>query len=445
MSLPPTRPALHVMSKNWINDPNGLCWYRGRWHMFFQHNPSGGSWGNMSWGHVSSSDLVNWDEHPVALMHEADHGCFSGSAVVDEHDTAGFGAGALVAAYTMDHQPGSPWHGRQTQSIAWSSDGITFTKLGHPVLDRESQNFRDPKVSWDHERDRWAMVAVEAHENAVVHHHSANLVDWTYSGEFRFPELATPTWECPDLFPMTVGGRTRWVLVLSVNPGAIQGGSGTRWFLGDFDGEVFRAADDDPGLWLDWGSDNYAGVSFGDVPDGRRILVGWLNNWDYAHDLAEAGFPGMLTVPRQLSLVVADGAVALVQQPVDEVLASLGEMQAVEVDGQVWQAPAVGWVELDLVAPQALTIGSHVLTWADDRLVLDRAPMAGVAPAKQVSAPLRPGLDRLSLGLLVDHGCLEVYADGGRTVLTSLALDDTGPRALTWTGQVERLRASSAD
>ncbi|MGJ6980250.1 glycoside hydrolase family 32 protein [Aestuariimicrobium soli] len=474
MSLPATRPALHLMADTWINDPNGLVHADGVWHAFFQHNPSGPSWGNMSWGHATSTDLLTWTPQPVALPNTADHACFSGSAVHDVDDTAGFGAGALVALYTAAHEPGSPHAGLQTQFVAHSRDHVHFTRSESPVLDRNSAHFRDPKVvRWQGDDEAyWVLAAVEAVDNAVVLYRSDDLQHWTPLSEFRFPGLVSPQWECPDLFPLEVDGRRRWIMIVSVNPGAIQVGSGTRWFLGDFDGVTFTADEAHPssggdpawpdGCWLDWGSDNYASVTFSGVPATpggpagalpRTVMMGWHDNWDYAFTLADDGFPGMLTVPREVSWVADDRdparAGTLRQWPVRELFDRLGEQALVKVaggPGGTFTAPAVGFTALTLTDQQELTIGSHRLSWVGDELTLTRAPLplpsGNELPAKAVRAPLRPGLTELEVGILTDHGSLELFCDGGRTALASLALGESGARPLSWTGTVARVRVA---
>lgn len=460
MNLPATRPSLHLMADTWINDPNGLVFADGVWHAFFQHNPSGPSWGNMSWGHATSSDLLTWTMQPVAVPNTPDHACFSGSAVHDVDDSAGFGAGALVVLYTAAHEDASPHAGLQTQFVAHSVDHVTFTRSDEPVLSRNSPHFRDPKVvRWGGKDGYWVLAAVEAVDNAVVLYRSDDLQHWSQLSEFRFAGLASPQWECPDLFPILVDGRERWIMIVSVNPGALQVGSGTRWFLGDFDGVTFTVDEEHPssgndehwpdGCWLDWGSDNYASVTFSGLNrapgEARTVMMGWHDNWDYAFPLADAGFPGMLTVPREVSWI-SDGSGSgdpgtLRQWPVRELFARLGEAALVKpADGLT--TPAVGFTELVLRERQTLTIGSHTLVWEGDGVSLTRAPMAGVCAEKTVRAPLRPGLSELAVAVLTDHGSLELFLDEGRTTLASIALDETEGRPLAWSGEIGQLRVA---
>jgi fructan beta-fructosidase len=315
------RPAFHYSPhRNWMNDPNGLVWYDGEYHLFYQHNPLGTDWGNMSWGHAVSPDLQTWEELPVAIPCSDSEQIFSGCIVVDHANTAGFGVAdepAMVALYTSVYAHS----GLQVQSLAFSTDrGRTWTRYeGNPVLDRDSSDFRDPKVFWYAEGGYWVMVLVLAVERIAQFYRSDNLVDWEHLSDFATGNPADGFWECPDLFELPVGGGTeqsRWVLVISVNPGAPAGGSGTRYFVGDFDGKVFTPDDADDDAWLDYGADCYAAVSFSDAPGGERVLIGWMNNWEYAGDIPTSPFRGSMTLPRTCSLARVDGRMLLVQRPV---------------------------------------------------------------------------------------------------------------------------------
>jgi len=236
------RPQFHYTpAKNWMNDPNGLVYYQGQYHLFYQYNPAGNTWGNMSWGHAVSADLVHWKELPVAIPYDANELVFSGSAVVDKDNTSGLGTKAnppLVAIYTSA-KPGS-----QSQSLAYSTDGgLTFTKYG-TVLDIGSAEFRDPKVFWYAPANEWRMVVVKATEHKVSIYRSANLTSWTHLSDFGPAGAVGGVWECPDLFPLAINGDPRnvkWVMVVNLNPGGIAGGSGGQYFVGDFDGTTFTS------------------------------------------------------------------------------------------------------------------------------------------------------------------------------------------------------------
>lgn len=320
------RPAVHFTARDsWLNDPNGLLFHDGVYHLFFQNNPIGSTWGNMSWGHATSTDLVSWEEHDVAIPWTDDEMAFSGSAVVDARNTAGFagpGETAMVAIYT------AATHESQSQALAYSVDGgSTWTRYaGNPVLDIGSKEFRDPKVFWYGGDDgHWVMVAVEAVARRVVVYTSPDLKEWTFASHFGPVHATGGVWECPDLFPLVIEGstETRWVLIVSMNPGGIAGGSGTQYFVGDFDGTLFTAerlvesddlADFD---WLDYGRDYYAAVSFNNAPDGRRLMIGWASNWDYANETPTGPWRSAMSLVRDVRLVRdADGRLRIAQRPV---------------------------------------------------------------------------------------------------------------------------------
>ncbi|WP_329123440.1 GH32 C-terminal domain-containing protein [Streptomyces sp. NBC_01353] len=245
----PHRPQFHFTpKKNWMNDPNGLVYFKGEYHLFYQYNPSGNTWGNMSWGHAVSKDLVHWEELPLAIPHDDEEMVFSGSAVVDHHNTSGFGTEdtpAMVAVYTSAYKA----DGKQAQSLAYSTDrGRTWTKYaGNPVLDIGSKEFRDPKVQWYAPTKSWLMTVSLSTEHKVRFYSSKNLKQWELLSDFGPAGAVGGVWECPDLFPLPVDGdpsRTKWVLVVNINPGGIAGGSAAQYFVGDFDGRKFTPDDD---------------------------------------------------------------------------------------------------------------------------------------------------------------------------------------------------------
>jgi levanase len=249
----PYRPAIHYTpEKNWMNDPNGLVFHKGVYHMYYQHNPSGNTWGNMSWGHATSKDLVHWQEQPLAIATDAEQDIFSGSVVVDKDNTSGFGTEKnppLIAIFTSAYKEASAHRGLQAQSLAYSlDDGQTWTKYsGNPVLNRNSANFRDPKVFWYDKPGGggyWVMTAVEAIDHKVVLYKSANLKDWTALSEFGPANATGGQWECPDMFPLAVDGdknNIKWVMVVNINPGGVAGGSAGQYFVGNFDGTTFTS------------------------------------------------------------------------------------------------------------------------------------------------------------------------------------------------------------
>lgn len=332
------RPAIHyTANRNWLNDPNGLVHYKGLYHLFYQHNPDGNVWGNMSWGHASSPDLAAWTEHPLAIAGDIYEGIFSGSIVADLDNTSGFGSiltPPLVAIYTSAFTELSAFAGLQAQSLAYSlDDGFTWTKHdGNPVLNRDSTEFRDPKVFRFNgpSESYWVMIAVEAQDHLVVLYKSANLKDWTYLSSFGPANATGGEWECPDLFPLPLDGDTdqlKWVLVVSLNPGGVAGGSGGQYFIGTFDGITFTSESTIPEKekavspreysWLDWGRDYYAAVSFSDVPGTSRIMIAWMNNWDYANDIPTSPWKSAMSLPRRVRLATIMGEPRLVQEAVE--------------------------------------------------------------------------------------------------------------------------------
>ncbi len=271
----PYRPIYHFDPRQgWMNDPNGMFYLDGVYHLYYQANPYGSTWGNLSWGHATSRDLVRWEQQPTALLPDVHGLIFSGSSVVDKDNTAGFGPNAVIAFYTSARE-------RQTQSIAYSTDGgYTFTKYaGNPVLAMPYADFRDPKVIWHEGSRRWVMILDEGQE--MQFYTSENLLSWRYASSFGEGYGAHGgVWECPDLIEMPVKGTTqkRWVLLCNINPGGPNGGSATQYFVGDFDGERFTT--DSPKAmtkWLDYGKDHYAMVSWFNAP-GAPTAIAWMSN-----------------------------------------------------------------------------------------------------------------------------------------------------------------------
>ena len=274
------RPTFHFSPLyGWMNDPNGMVYKDGEYHLFYQYNPYGSKWGNMNWGHAISKDLVNWEHRPVAIAPDAFGTIFSGSAVVDCNNTAGFGAGAIIAIYTQNGD-------RQVQSIAYSTDnGRSFTKYeNNPVLVSEARDFRDPKVFWYEGTKRWIMVLAVGQEMQIFS--SPNLKDWTFESSFGEGYGAHGNvWECPDLFelPVEETNEKKWVLLCSLGDGPF-GDSATQYFVGSFDGKKF-VCDNQPEAtkWMDWGKDHYATVTWSDAPDNRRIAIAWMSNLSLIH------------------------------------------------------------------------------------------------------------------------------------------------------------------
>ncbi|MFM2144331.1 MAG: hypothetical protein RI899_119 [Actinomycetota bacterium] len=292
-----------------MNDPNGLVWHKGEYHLFFQHNPQGTQWGHMSWGHAVSKDLLTWEELPVAIAEDQDGAIFSGSAISDGDD--------LVAIYTRSTET------NQSQCIARSTDnGRSFVKYeNNPVLDEDKKDFRDPKVF--KYNDRWIMCAAQPHEHQISFYSSNDLINWKHLSNFGPAAASGGVWECPDLFPLEIEGEEVWVLIVSLNPGGLYG-SGTQYFIGDFNGTTFvpRYSTNEP-RWLDYGKDNYAGVTFSNEPQGRRILIAWMSNWEDVKNHPKTSWTTQMTIPRQLGLDNYENEIVLTQKPMCDVFYEL--------------------------------------------------------------------------------------------------------------------------
>ena len=318
------RPQFHFSPpEKWMNDPNGLVYHQGIYHLFYQFYPEDIVWGPMHWGHAVSTDMRHWENKAIALYPD-EHGLiFSGSAVVDEKNTSGFGSNEkppLVAIFTYHDMEGEKagTNTFQTQGIAYSLDnGESWTKYdGNPVIGNEGiRDFRDPKVFWDAISESWVMALV-AGDHAKFYR-SSDLKAWKLISEFGKDKGAHGgVWECPDLFPLTdpETGEDKWVLLISMNPGAPNGGSGTQYFIGDWDGTTFNT-DQEGAKWLDWGTDNYAGVTYNNAPNGDRIFIGWMSNWSYARDTPTKTWRSAMTLPRKLELMKNGDDVVLTNYP----------------------------------------------------------------------------------------------------------------------------------
>jgi len=331
------RPNFHFTPKsNWMNDPNGMFYLNGKYHLYFQYYPEDNVWGPMHWGHAISEDLVTWKEQPIAMYPDSLGYIFSGSAIVDINNTSGFGKDGkvpVVAIFTY-HDPEGEKEEKidfQSQALAYSLDeGQTWTKYSeNPVLPNPGiKDFRDPKVIWDDENQQWVM-ALATYEKSLFYR-SKNLKDWEFISDFgEHLGAHGGVWECPDLFPLNVEGtnETKWVLLQSLNPGHINGGSGTQYFVGDFNGkdfildESFKAElDKKEAIWLDYGRDNYAGVTWSNIPesDGRKLFIAWMSNWEYAQDVPTEAWRGAMTIARELKLKKINGNYTLFSEPIRE-------------------------------------------------------------------------------------------------------------------------------
>ncbi len=450
----PHRPQFHFSPREkWMNDPNGLVYENGTYHLFFQQNPTASVAGNIHWGHAMSRDLVHWQQQPTALAPDSLGLIFSGSAVLDAHNTSGLGQPgqpALVALYTS-HSEQREQQGRQdveNQSLAYSLDhGQTWTKYAHnPVLKNQgSRDFRDPKVSWYAPGQKWLM-ALSAHDH-VEFYSSKNLLAWTKESDFgRGLGAHGGVWECPDLIQVRdAQGQPHDVLIVNLNPGGPNGGSATQYFVGAFDGQTFRASQ--PGTqWLDYGPDNYAGVTWTNLPAGSSpTLIGWMSNWNYGQQVPTSPWRSAMTVPRTLALRAAQGGWRLASQPV-AALAKLYEtpimLHNVAVSGSYDLGKnlkdATGRYRLQLTVPQAQNWTLVLSNAAKEQVLigydhakqeyyLDRSKSGNVtfAPADKgftqvARAPRLATGPTQEIMLLVDAASAELFADGGLTCLTGI-------------------------
>jgi fructan beta-fructosidase len=384
------RPRFHFTpAKNWMNDPNGLVWHKGEYHLFFQHNPQGTQWGHMSWGHAVSKDLLTWEELPVAIAEDQGGAIFSGSAISDGDD--------LVAIYTRSTET------NQSQCIARSTDnGRSFVKYeNNPVLDEDKKDFRDPKVF--RYNDRWIMCVAQPHDHQISFYSSADLISWKHLSDFGPGAATGGVWECPDLFQLEIEGQEVWVLIVSLNPGGLYG-SGTQFFIGDFDGTTFvpKYSTKEP-RWLDYGKDNYAGVTFSNEPNGKRILIAWMSNWEDVKNHPETSWTTQMTIPRELGLTKVNGEIVLTQQPICK---PTYEIKVAE--------PTSGIVGLE----GFVNLGYN----ADTKTIF----------INEYEAPYEITGGHLHLKVVVDQSSVELFTgDGIRSITLAVFPDPLTPRALT--------------
>lgn len=396
----PGEPVWHVApDRGWLNDPNGLVVADGRWHAFHQHHPDSDRWGPMHWGHVSSVDGLHWRRHPIALEPDGSGTIFSGSAILDVEGVAGFGRGAWVAFFT--HHAGD----RQHQSIAWSQDGDTWTKYdGNPVIVGDAADFRDPKVVRLPD-GRWSMVVSLADHLAFFV--SADLLHWECSGEFR-ADLGdgVGNWECPDMVPL---GGGRWLLVISLSTGGPNGHSGTVVVPGRFDGAVFEPSA--APVTLDHGPDCYAFQTFSNAGASHPVGMAWMNSWRYANEVPSAGRRGLLSLPRRLSW--HDG----------DVLRSWPAVSPVEP-----VVPGAMWVDaVDDVVVEVAGAGGVVRAGVErGEVFVERSGDVADGYDGRFSAAADGGGPHL---IVVDQGCIEVFAAGGRTAMTAQVFAGPSPTA----------------
>jgi fructan beta-fructosidase len=435
----PLRPRYHFTpSRNFMNDPNGLVFLDGEYHLFYQHNPQGEKWGHMSWGHAVSRDLLHWEHLPLALAEENGIMIFSGSAVADPDNTSGLcgaaPASCLIAIYTGHTEK------RQTQNLAVSVDrGRTWRKYdGNPVIDLGRNDNRDPKVFWHEPSRRWIMVTVLAGARRLRFFASKDLKHWDTLSDFGPEGAAGGAWECPDLFELPVEGapgETRWVLDVDLNPGGRLGGSGGQYFVGRFDGRGFANENpDDLTLWVDYGRDFYASQSYSGIPrsDGRRIWIGWMSDWLYANDEPTSPWRGVQSLPRELTLRQTPSGIRLVQTAVREITALRSTIEPRQI---VARSPLPGAADIELeiargdwteagvrlrnAAGEEVAIGlkAEPLEMFVDRRKSRIAPFHDAYPERH-AATVRWLNDRVTLRILFDRTTIEVFANGGERVIS---------------------------
>ncbi|MDE3236659.1 MAG: glycoside hydrolase family 32 protein [Bacteroidota bacterium] len=458
------RPAIHFTPHTgWMNDPNGMVYYNGVYHLFFQFYPNDTHWGPMHWGHATSKDLLHWQQQPIALYPDSLGYIFSGSAVIDEHNTSGFskdGKTPMVAIFTQ-HDPILEKKGAinfQNQSIAYSLDeGKTWTKYaGNPVIKNPGiADFRDPKVSWYEAGKKWVMTL--ATKDHITFYSSENLKEWRKESEFGKEAGAHGgVWECPDLFPLEYEGKKIWILTVSINPGAPNGGSATQYFIGQFDGNTFTAFDNTT-RWIDFGRDDYAGVTWSNTGK-RKIFLGWMSNWDYANQVPTVAWRSAMTVPRELHLKKDGNSYYIASMPVKE-LKNFEKKKAVlknfsgkslDISQKLGLLSAPCKVDLTISNKESFslvfanTIGDQVVMGYDNNknsFYVDRTKSGKINFSDKFTgvafAPRIMKNDEIKLTLIIDHASLEMFADDGVTVMTEIFFPNQPMNRLLFEAQQE--------
>jgi fructan beta-fructosidase len=446
------RPQLHFSPpKNWMNDPNGLVFHNGEYHLFYQHYPAGNKWGPMHWGHAISKDLVRWENHPIALYPDSLGLIFSGSAVVDKDNTSGLGTKEnppLVAIFTY-HSLEKEKAGRtdyQSQGLAFSTDnGRSWQKYEkNPVLKNQGvKDFRDPKVFWHEETSKWVMIlAVKDHTELWG---SEDLKQWSKLSDFGADFGAHGgVWECPDLFKVKVEGSNeeKWVMLVSLNPGGPNGGSGTQYFTGSFDGKTFTPLETKKETkWMDYGPENYAGVTWSNAPDDRKIFIGWMSNWAYAEQVPTTEWRSATTLPREFSLVKTNNEYFLRSTLVPE-LASIASNEipqqvsftsdSIHLNSEISTSLIKGKIAArDFRLRLSNTKGQYIIIGYNsgkNEYFIDRSKagsndFAANFPGNVFGKRLSTAAE-ISFTIVVDVSSVEVFFDDGLSVMTALYFPD---------------------
>ena len=441
------RPQFHYTpAKNWCNDPNGLVYFNGNYHLFFQYNPEGNRWGHMSWGHAISHDLVHWKQLPLAIPEEKGFMIFSGSAVLDTQNTSGLarqpGSWPMVAVYTgnMSRDPAHPEQTIQAQQIAYSLDsGTKWTQYAkNPVIDLHLADFRDPSAFWYAPDKKWILATVLPKEHVIRFYSSPNLIEWTQLSDFGPAGDTTDIWECPSLVEVPIadgGGKKKWVLFNSL-PGTMQ------YFVGEFDGQKFTSENPPSKIFRpDYGSDFYAGIVYNDLPAGHfPILLGWANNWAYAQDIPTSPWKGMMSLPRALSLKKDNQSWILLQRPV-QTLSGLRnkswEKDNIQVNGTTTIPMTSNQCEIEMSwHPKANEVSGIYLAEGKGRplkigydanqgqLFFDRTGVgeqsfnAAFGKRSGYSSGIHLKNGELTLRIFFDHSLVEIFANDGESVMT---------------------------
>lgn len=439
------RPVYHhTPAYGWMNDPNGMFYKDGVYHLYFQYNPYGSVWGNMHWGHSTSTDLMHWKFEGCAIVPDAWGAIFSGSCVVDHENTAGFGKEAVVAFYTSAKS--TPWGDIQMQSMAYSLDnGKTFTKYeGNPILTSSEKDFRDPKVFWYAPGKHWVMILAVGQHMEI--YSSVNLKEWKKESEFGAMQGAHGgVWECPDLVEIPVEGtrEKKWILICNLNPGGPFGGSAAQYFVGSFDGKKFVNESPTQTKWMDWGKDNYATVTWNNAPDGRCIALGWMSNWQYANNVPTRQYRSANTLARDLTLYREGQELYLKSTPSSEVKKARGKKVSIpsfkvsekhEMVNLFEEKQGAYEVEIVIQNTGASKIAFCLLNDKGEKVsmyyelnrkqfVMDRSESGKIDFSKDFPAvTVAPvNVDKeLTLRLFVDRSSIEAFGEDGKFVMTNL-------------------------
>ena len=409
----------HTPAYGWMNDPNGMFFKDGVWHLYFQHNPYGSQWENMTWGHSTSTDLIHWTFQGDPVQPDAWGSIFSGSSVVDKNNTAGFGENAIVALYTSAGE-------NQTQSMAYSTDnGKTFTKYdGNPIITSNVPDFRDPHMFWNEDIKKWNMILAAGQQMNI--YSSDNLKDWKFESSFG-AEYGSHggVWECPDLMKMKVRGtdKEKWMLVCNINPGGPSGGSATQYFVGDFDGHIFTCeSKPEVTKWMDYGKDHYATVTFDNAPNGRHVALAWMSNWQYANQVPTLQYRSANSIPRDLGLFEYKGNTYCSVTPSEEITAARSKKPSKSL------SEACEMV-VNLKGDATITLSNSkgekvVMTYKakDETFSMDRT-LSGKTDfssdfAAITTAPVYGKMNKLRI--FIDKSSIEVFDNDGKMAMTNL-------------------------